>query len=60
MNLEYDECGVEDEFRVCLVGGMRGNGMERFHFYMCLVEKWWSGAAPAWEYILKMRNETAR
>jgi hypothetical protein len=34
--------------------------MERFHFYVRLVEERWSGAAPAGEYTPKIRNETAR
>jgi hypothetical protein len=33
-----------------LVGGMRANGVERFHFCMRLVEEPWSGTAPAGEY----------
>ncbi|XP_025827603.1 uncharacterized protein LOC112902662 isoform X3 [Panicum hallii] len=45
---------------VCLVGGMDGDGMERLHFYWCLVQERWDGAAPAREYTPNMRNETAR
>jgi hypothetical protein len=33
--------------------------MERLHFYRCLVEERWDGAALAEEYISKMKQKAA-